>query len=445
MSWVSNGAIDLTANTWLGDGFTSCSRRNKNRNVAIATFSDKNTLVGAQASSTVGAADEDSQINWLTIGDSDMTNTHIATFDKFSALVTWEEISSSNCDSFIAMGCYSTYAGTSFQVVDSAGAKSGIAFSTTDVQVAGDMATMSDGRICWPYVSMTWSLAQMADTSATTKVLSFACISNGESNGTSTTTSSSFSSAAATTSPATKSTLSSSSVAALATSSSITVVAAAAASSAVESVESSVAPTVSTGISSPSDPSIFGTGFTSSAVPTGFSTGAWSGSVPSGFSPGIFPSGFPTGLFGTDSPAPTAFSTGENIVRAQEKSTKSKKSKSSKTKKTKSKKTKTGSATSAFPTLTGTGGIVPPAFPTGLGVTASGVFPSEFVLPTGKTAAVISDPEDDYGGEDVTFTTTSTIATAEAAIVTQNIASESSEIILLAVVLQSLLRLKWLL
>jgi hypothetical protein len=51
-----------------------------------------------------------------------MTNAHIGTFDKFTALVSWEETSSPECNSFIAMVCYGTYAGTLFQVIDSAGA-----------------------------------------------------------------------------------------------------------------------------------------------------------------------------------------------------------------------------------------------------------------------------------------------------------------------------------
>ncbi|TID23759.1 hypothetical protein E2P81_ATG03326 [Venturia nashicola] len=190
MAWVSNGAVDLTANTWLGGGNTACSPRNKNRNVAIAIFSDKNTLVGDQATSVVGAADGDKQINWITTGTSDMSNARVAAFDKSSALVSWEEASSPNCDSFIAMGCYGTYAGTSFQVVDSTGAKSGAVLTTKDVQVAGDMVTMSDGRICWPYVSMTWSLDKLATTSTTTKAISFACVSNGASNGATTSSSS---------------------------------------------------------------------------------------------------------------------------------------------------------------------------------------------------------------------------------------------------------------
>lgn len=87
-AWVSRGAIDLVANEWMGDGYTSCSNRTNGRNVAIAQFSDKNTLVGSQASSVVGATDGDSQINWITSGTADCSNAHVAAFDSTSVLVT---------------------------------------------------------------------------------------------------------------------------------------------------------------------------------------------------------------------------------------------------------------------------------------------------------------------------------------------------------------------
>ncbi|KAE9965563.1 hypothetical protein EG328_009570 [Venturia inaequalis] len=304
MAWVSNGAVDLTANTWLGDGNTACSRRNKNRNVAIATFSDKNTLVGEQATSVVGAADGDKQINWITTGTSDMSNARIATFDKSSALVSWEEASSPNCDSFVAMGCYGTYAGTSFQVVDSTGAKSGTVLTTKDVQVAGDMVTMSDGRICWPYVSMSWSLAQMATTSATTKAISFACISNGPSTGAATSSSSSSiassvapSSVAVSDSPVARSPSTPASSAAPTTPAAAEAASSPAASS---SIAPTPLPSTKAALTSAIPPKLTSS---ESQFPTlaGTGSGIWpTGSFPSGTgyaASGVFPSGFisPTG------------------------------------------------------------------------------------------------------------------------------------------------------
>lgn len=90
LAWVSRGAIDLTANEWLGGGNTACTNRTNNRNVAIAQFSDKNTLVGDEASSVVGAADGDSQVNWVTSGTADASNAHVAAFNGESVLVTCE-------------------------------------------------------------------------------------------------------------------------------------------------------------------------------------------------------------------------------------------------------------------------------------------------------------------------------------------------------------------
>ncbi|KAH8734672.1 hypothetical protein BGZ61DRAFT_341749 [Ilyonectria robusta] len=200
-SWVSRGAIDLTENSWMGAGYTTSQNRTNNRNIAIALFSDKKTLKGSQATSVVGSEDGDSQVNWITEGSNDCSNAHVAAFDGTNALVSWEEISNPICD-FDAMGCRGTFAGTKFQLVDSTGAKSGEAISSTDTTVAGDMVTMSDGRICWPYVSMAWSLTGPTTGSAVSK-MSFACMSNGSGTG------SSASSAAATKS-ATKSAVASS-------------------------------------------------------------------------------------------------------------------------------------------------------------------------------------------------------------------------------------------
>ncbi|CAG8119368.1 unnamed protein product [Penicillium nalgiovense] len=181
-AWVSRGAIDVSENTWMGDGYTHVQNRTNGRNVAISLFTDKYIKVGAQATSVVGTEDGDSQVNWVTQGSNDCSNAHAATFGTSSALVTWEEISNPICD-YIAMGCRGQFAGTFFQEVSSDGSKVGDAFKSTDVYVAGDMVTMSDGRICWPYVSMEWDLSQAVGygtTSSITKKMSFACMSTGK-------------------------------------------------------------------------------------------------------------------------------------------------------------------------------------------------------------------------------------------------------------------------
>lgn len=172
----------------MGDGYTHALNRTNNRNVAIALFSDKYTKVGAQASSEVGARNGDSQVNWITKGSNDCSNAHAATFGLDNALVTWEEISNPVCDN-IAMGCAGQFARSVYQQVDSAGKKVGEPLKTTDVYVAGDMVTMSDGRICWPYAHMDWGLSSPVNSfpsSSTTKKMSFACI--GLDNSTSNTT-----------------------------------------------------------------------------------------------------------------------------------------------------------------------------------------------------------------------------------------------------------------
>ncbi|KAN0080784.1 hypothetical protein V8E54_003988 [Elaphomyces granulatus] len=178
-AWVSRGAMDLTANTWMGDGYTHSLNRTNNRNVAIALFSDKYTMVGSQATSQVGAEDGDSQVNWVAKGSADCSNAHAATFDTENALVTWEQIDNPTCD-YIAMGCCGQFSGTYFQQVDSSGKKIGQPLVSMDVYVAGDMVTMNDGRICWPYINMDWDLSGPVDEGfgPTTTKMSFACMNS---------------------------------------------------------------------------------------------------------------------------------------------------------------------------------------------------------------------------------------------------------------------------
>ena len=143
-------------------------------------FSDKETKVGPQATNEVGAQDGDSQVNWVTesIGP-DRSNAHAAVFDDTYALVTWEEIAEPDCD-FIAMGCSGTFSGSYFQLVNKSGDKIGEPIKSMNTYVAGDMVTMNNERICWPYVSMDWRLdlpvgGGLPDTTA--KKMSFACMS----------------------------------------------------------------------------------------------------------------------------------------------------------------------------------------------------------------------------------------------------------------------------
>lgn len=179
LAWVSRGAKNLTADSWRGKGYTQAQNRTVNRNVAIAQFSDKNTIVGPEAISTVGAADGDSQINWITTGSADCQNAHVAAFDGSNALVTWEEIGSPICP-YQAMGCKGIFTGSKFQLVNN-GKKVGSPVSSMDVYVAGDMVTMPNGKLCWPYASMEWRLDNTVRSLPKTTLtkMSFACMSLG--------------------------------------------------------------------------------------------------------------------------------------------------------------------------------------------------------------------------------------------------------------------------
>ncbi|PSR84277.1 hypothetical protein BD289DRAFT_368886 [Coniella lustricola] len=222
-AWVTRGAINLYENAWMGEGYTNAYNRTNGRNVALATFSDKYTMNEAEASSTVGAASGDSQINWLTTSTTaDQSNAHVATFDGSNALVSWEEIADPFCE-YIAFGCRGTFTGSYFQLVSTSADANGTAVGEplvkSDVYVSGDMVTMADGRICWPYVNMDWDLSGVVGwsyTSSNVTSMSFACMSLDA-----TTSSSSSSSTTAASSSAVAVQASTSSVAAQASTSSL--------------------------------------------------------------------------------------------------------------------------------------------------------------------------------------------------------------------------------
>ena len=181
-AWASRGAVNLTQDTWLGAPYTNCSPRRLNHNVAISLLRDKSNLMGPEASSTVGAASGDDQVNWVTTGSVDRSNVHVATFDGSNALVTWEEIKSPTCDN-PAMGCHGTFSGSHFQQVDSMGKKLGSSISAMDVFVAGDIVNVGKGKLCWPYVDMVWDLSLPVGgglPTTSTSNISFGCITIGD-------------------------------------------------------------------------------------------------------------------------------------------------------------------------------------------------------------------------------------------------------------------------
>jgi hypothetical protein len=121
-------------------------------------------------------------------GDVDCSNARIATFDRDTALLTWEEEEVSQCQ--INTGCKvpRKYTGTSFQKLDGQGNPLETAFKSTDVFVSGDIIRVSD-EMCWPYVNTIWNTSwdelrkypmehdpRSGEPFFTTRKLSFACM-----------------------------------------------------------------------------------------------------------------------------------------------------------------------------------------------------------------------------------------------------------------------------
>lgn len=179
-AWQSRGSVNLTPDAWMGTGFTQSSPRWLVHNVAVATLSAKNKLNGPQAISTVGAAEGDTQVNWITKSSTeDHQNIHVGALNSKLSLVTWETLVSPTCKP-VPLGCTGTYVGTSFQVIDSTGAKVGGVVNDKNVFVSGDMANVGTDKVCWPYVDIVWDLSRPKSSGGQVTKLSFACATLGE-------------------------------------------------------------------------------------------------------------------------------------------------------------------------------------------------------------------------------------------------------------------------
>lgn len=173
-AWQSRGALDLTENAWMGDGYTECSPRWLNHNVAISIMANKTALMGEQATSVVGAAEGDLQVNWITYSTTeDHQNVHVEALNSNVSMVSWEVLTDFTCQA-VPLGCSGTFAGTGFQFIDSTGTKVGQAVNETAVTVSGDFARVGS-KLCWPFVDQTWDLSAPKDSGTLTTKMSFAC------------------------------------------------------------------------------------------------------------------------------------------------------------------------------------------------------------------------------------------------------------------------------
>ncbi|CAE6386936.1 unnamed protein product [Rhizoctonia solani] len=178
-AWQSRGAVNLTPDSWMGDGFTQASPRWLNHNVAIATMDAKNKLAGKQAISTVGAASGDDQVNWLTKeSGTDHRNVRVAAAGSGQlAVVTWEQLTDPKCEP-VPLSCTGTFSGTFAQLVDATGTGSTVGAAVNlgkDVTVSGDIVTIGT-QVCWPFVKQTWDMSRPKSSGTAVTKMSFACL-----------------------------------------------------------------------------------------------------------------------------------------------------------------------------------------------------------------------------------------------------------------------------
>lgn len=179
-AWQSRGAVNLTPDSWMGDGFTQASPRWLNHNVAIATMDAKNKLAGSQAISTVGAASGDDQVTWITKeSGTDHQNVRVASAGSGQlAVVTWEQLTNPTCEP-VPLSCSGTFGGTYAQLVDATGTGSKVGDAVnlgTDVTISGDIVTIGT-QVCWPFVKQTWDLSKPKSSGTAVTKMSFACLS----------------------------------------------------------------------------------------------------------------------------------------------------------------------------------------------------------------------------------------------------------------------------
>jgi hypothetical protein len=179
-AWQSRGAVNLTPDSWMGEGFTQASPRWLNHNVAIATLDAKNKLAGSQAISKVGAASGDDQVTWITKeSGTDHQNVRVAYAGSGQlAVVTWEQVSNPTCEP-VPGSCTGTFTGTHAVLVDASGTGAMVGTPVnlgTDVTVSGDIVTIGTS-VCWPFVKQTWDLSAPKSSGTPVTKMSFACLS----------------------------------------------------------------------------------------------------------------------------------------------------------------------------------------------------------------------------------------------------------------------------
>ncbi|KAI8448838.1 hypothetical protein BY996DRAFT_327273 [Phakopsora pachyrhizi] len=147
-----------------------------NRNVAVAILKTKDALLGEEATSKAGP-DGDIQVDFLSRSENeDHRNVRTATLTSDLAIVSWDTLKDAKCAP-LPLSCTGKYAGTSYVLVNSQGKKQGQEL-VEQIPVSGDMVTMADGKVCWPYSPTTWSFEGPKEGQTLVKTLSIACTEN---------------------------------------------------------------------------------------------------------------------------------------------------------------------------------------------------------------------------------------------------------------------------
>ncbi|CAH7671526.1 hypothetical protein PPACK8108_LOCUS6306 [Phakopsora pachyrhizi] len=181
-AWASRGSKNLKKDMeFMRDNPKSMKSEPRwlNRNVAVAILKTKGSLLGKEASSVPGSLDGDSQVDFLTRSDTeDHRNVRTATLTSDLAIVSWDTLKGAKCGP-LPLSCTGKYSGTSYVLVNSQGKMQGKEI-VEQIPVSGDMVTMADGRVCWPYSPTTWSFQGPKGAPTLVNTLSIACAENGK-------------------------------------------------------------------------------------------------------------------------------------------------------------------------------------------------------------------------------------------------------------------------
>jgi RNA polymerase sigma factor (sigma-70 family) len=164
LAWQSRGWSKSSPDPADDYGYLVTARW-KNHNVAVTSLEDKDSPSVPLTTDPATRA-----IRYLTSTTaSDHVNVRIGRYGK-NAFAVWDQVAVTGCGAGV---CDGRYTGTYGQILTAAGTPQG-RVRKLDVQVGGDLASLADGSLAWPFVDRTPDYRSRGKPSPTTKAITIA-------------------------------------------------------------------------------------------------------------------------------------------------------------------------------------------------------------------------------------------------------------------------------